>query len=331
MPGSSATATPADTALRGHARRWLLRRVRRESGPATLHRRRIYILPTRAGAVYAALMFAMLLGAMNYSNNLAFALTFLLVGLGLVAMHHAHRNLLRLRVTALGAAPVFVGDIAYLRIRLDNPTPLARFALALAPAGPGTRVHADLAPGGTVELLLPLAGLARGYLPAPAFTVSTRFPLGLFEAWSWVSLDAAYLVYPLPESGARPPEPAAEAAGGVMRAGVGDEDFAGLRDYRRGDPIQRIHWKRTSVRGVPVIKEFAEPRRAEHCFDWDSLASLPTEARLSRLCRWVVDADHGGERYMLALPGQRLGPASGSAHRERCLKALALFPAKSRP
>ena len=74
-----------------------------------LKRRRIYILPTRFGVVFAAMVFAMLLGSLNYGASLGFALTFLLTGLGLVVMHHCHNNLLGTTIKFLGAAPVFAG------------------------------------------------------------------------------------------------------------------------------------------------------------------------------------------------------------------------------
>ena len=46
-----------------------------------------------------------------------------------------------------------------------------------------------------------------------------------------------------------------------------------------------------------------------------------TEARLSQLCRWVVEADANGLRYGLAIPGVDIPPDSGDGHRERCLEA----------
>ncbi len=58
---------------------------------------RIYILPTRHGYAFVLALCAMLLGAINYSNGLAYALTFLLASLALVSMLHANRNLAGLK------------------------------------------------------------------------------------------------------------------------------------------------------------------------------------------------------------------------------------------
>ena len=53
---------------------------------------------------------------------------------------------------------------------------------------------------------------------------------------------------------------------------------------------------------------------------------LPVEARISRLARWVDEAERRGKRYRLRLPGESLGPAQGPAHRHACLRTLALLP-----
>ena len=64
----------------GWAAVWAERRQGRDSTAITLKRRRIYILPTRFGLVFGALVFAMLLGSLNYGASLGFVLTFLLTG-----------------------------------------------------------------------------------------------------------------------------------------------------------------------------------------------------------------------------------------------------------
>jgi uncharacterized protein (DUF58 family) len=60
-------------------------------------------------------------------------------------------------------------------------------------------------------------------------------------------------------------------------------------------------------------------------FDWDSLAGLDAEARLSQLCRWVLDAHERREAFGLRLPGLSIPPNIGTAHRQHCLNSLALF------
>ena len=69
------------------------------------------------------MLFAMFLGAMNYANNLALGLTFLLGALGLTAMHYCHRNLAGVRVRSAASEPVFAVETARFRIALENGAP----------------------------------------------------------------------------------------------------------------------------------------------------------------------------------------------------------------
>jgi hypothetical protein len=87
----------------------------------TLQRGRIYILPTGLGLAFGVMLFAMLLGSLNYGNNLGLALTFLLGALGVVAMHACHRNLESLVARASDADPPFAGQDALFRIAVANP------------------------------------------------------------------------------------------------------------------------------------------------------------------------------------------------------------------
>src|SRR5688500_9408558 len=97
-------------AIAGRGHRWARRRQGIDTPPVAFGRRRVYILPTRFGVIYAAIVFTMLLGSMNYNNSLGFALTFLLTGLGLVAMHHCHRNLAGLVVSGVHGGETFAGE-----------------------------------------------------------------------------------------------------------------------------------------------------------------------------------------------------------------------------
>ena len=59
-----------------------------------------------------------------------------------------------------------------------------------------------------------------------------------------------------------------------------------------------------------------------------SLASLPgtqVETKLGRLCHMIVTAESRGLNYGLALGDSLIAQAKGVAHRNTCLKALALY------
>jgi uncharacterized protein (DUF58 family) len=120
------------------------------------------------------------------------------------------------------------------------------------------------------------------------------------------------------------PEPAARSdqQPGAER-GRGGEDFRGLRGYQPGDPLRHLSW-RALARGQELqTKEFGGSGLSEVWLDWDDTCGLHVETRLSRLCRWVLDADAAGQVFGLRLPGMVIEPAAGASHRRRCLEALA--------
>jgi uncharacterized protein (DUF58 family) len=311
--------------------RWAAGWARRRQGPdalaVVLRRRRIYILPTPFGAAFGTMVFAMLLGSLNYGASLGFALTFLLGGLGLVAMHHCHNNLLGLKLRFAGAAPVFAGDSVVFRIAAGNESSSPRYDIELNFGRHGA-APIDVAPGGTAAAQLLVPTQRRGWVVLDRFAVSTRYPGRLFRAWTWVHMDARCLVYPQPARPGRP-LPSSSGSDGTGKPDSGDADFAGLRSAAPGDPPQRIAWKAYARTELLLLKQFAGGD-AEPCMvDWDALPELAPEARLSQLARWCLDAAEGSRAFGLRLPGCSLPIAQGPRHLAECLERLALFEVAS--
>jgi hypothetical protein len=229
---------------------------------------------------------------MNYNNSLGLALTFTLAGLGLVAMHHCHRNLLDLTLRFAGAEPVFAGQNACFTLLLDNRSGRARYGLQLELNDRGSAVL-DLEPGESCRLTLELPTRARG-IARWSLQRSSTFPLGLFRAWSWIHLEPSVVVYPQPAATGRAPPPERTDTGGAQDDTQGEADFAGLRNFRPGDSPRRVAWKAYARTGELVVKQYAGTDVATHWFDWNSLAGLDVEQRLSQLCRWIVEAQGHG-------------------------------------
>lgn len=314
--------------VRGRALAWADKRQGRDPDPVTLARRRIYILPTRQGMIFGLLLFAMLLGSMNYSSNLGFVLTFLLASLGFVAMHHTHRNLENLELRAGHAVSVFAGDEATFPIFARNNAAVARGGIALDD-GTVTQDIRDLPPDSVATLHLRVPAKMRGWLRPPRFGIHTTYPFGLFRAWAWVRMDLQCLVYPAPAPPGGTPLPAGFEAGSGRTEAAGQEDFSELRKYRPGDAPRHVAW-RASARsnGELLVKEFRGGGSATRWLDWAQTESEgDVEARLARLARWVMDAHARDEHFGLRLPDTQVPLASGELHYERCLRALALFPA----
>ncbi len=300
------------------------RRRRIDAMPITLRHRRVFILPTLHGLTFGIALALMLVGSTNYSLGLGFALTFLLAGISIVGLVNTFRNLIGLRITMGRSEPVFVGDEAQFVMHVENSHRFARHSLEALRGDRISRFDVGQADWASVSIAAPAS--QRGWLALGKVTLQTRYPLGLFRAWSPIWPDAQILVYPRPEITPLPPELPIPHEGHAVDIGIGGEDFAALRPYQPGDSPRHIAWKITARSDALVTKQFSTQGAAELIFAWSSLhARLDLESRLSWLAGWVIQAEAAQVNYGLIIPGTAIEPGRGLDHRNQCLKALAVF------
>jgi uncharacterized protein (DUF58 family) len=309
-------------ALKQQFSTWLFR-PKIESGSITLNQRRVFILPTRQGMGFVGVLTLMLLGDINYNLSLGYVLTFLLTTTGLMTMLYAFRNMARLEIRAGHADPVFAGDDALFQFHFRNIGSLERYNLRLHDGnGHGITFDIPQQPGTVVGLAIPAA--RRGLLQSGRLTLFTEYPLGLFHAWTYFQFDTRCLVYPEPSAALPLPTGAHESGSGSANMS-GDGDFAGLRSYVPGDPLQRVAWKAVARGQGLQVKQFSSLQGEELWLEWDRVPAAETEHKLRMLTRWVLDAEAQGWLYGLRIPGVELPPEHGRPHRDECLRALALF------
>lgn len=304
--------------------RWALRGKSPEASPVVLGQRRVYVLPTRAGLGFAAVLLTMLVGSINYNLGLGYVLTFLLAGLGVVAILHTFRNLVRLKVSRGRTPAVFAGEPAAFHLVLASD--IERHAIRLRlPEGEGTSV--DVMSRDSADACLRLPTTRRGWLALPRFGLETTWPLGLIRAWAYCAPDMRCLVYPKPAAKAPPLPWDAGEQGGRRAGGHGNDDFAGLRSHQPADPPRHVAWKTAARHGedAPLLtKQFDGATTARIWLDWDHAPGDDVETRLSVLTRWALDAHAAGLDWGLRLPERSIAPASGEEHLQAALAALAL-------
>jgi len=312
--------------LRRRIRAWFENRLPR-SDSWTLTQRNLYILPTKAGWGFCITLLVMLLASVNYQLNLGYALTFLLGGAALAAMHQTHGNLRRLQLRVKPPAPVFAGEPTTLEVVLDNPGGERHgVGLALYDARAAGIAFCDVPAQGSALMRLRFTPERRGQHPLPTLLVETHFPLGLFRAWTVWRPAASALVYPAPEAPAQPLPPGQPSGAQELqaRAGSGGE-FEGVRAYRRGDPLRQVVWKKVARTGELVSRDTSASAAQALVLDYAAAGALDAEARLSRLAAWVLAAERSGLGFGLRLPGQELPQAGGEAQRRSALEALTLW------
>jgi len=308
--------------------RWALRVRPPEPTPVRLTQRRIYVLPTRGGVLYAVSLVVMLVGAINYNLSLGYALVFLLAGLGVTTILHTFRNLAGVSLTVGIPRPVFMGETAHFPVVLHNADSRSRMLLRLSLPGQAI-VLCDVAGSDDAKVMLPWPAERRGWCALPRITLDTVWPLGLVRAWAYAAPAARCLVYPRPADAVPPVPTVGGMAGGRLASDSGDEDFAGLRRHQPSDPPHHVAWKAAARQGVDAplqTKQFAGTAAQSLWLDWSTLPpGTDVETRLAILARWVLDAEADGLSWGLRLPGEEIAQAHGSEQVHACLKALALY------
>lgn len=322
------------TGLRASTAEWLSRRITAQGSDITLNQRQVFILPTRAGLGFGLLLILLFVGSLNYNLAMGYALTFVLAACAMVDMHMCFRNLAYLRLTGGRALPAHAGEQARFELHIDNPGRHERYAIRVGFADANWSVRAqavDIPANGARQVVLETPARERGWLAAPRVRLSTCFPLGLVRAWSYWQPESRALIYPQPEAQAVP-LPSFDAAFDEARGAAGEDDFAGVRAYQPGDNPRRLAWRHIARlgglldSGILVTKHFEGGSASELRLDYALLPqTMDVEARLSRMTRWIIEAETCALPYAFALGDMRASAALGGAHREACLRALALF------
>lgn len=303
--------------------KFILKRSGPFDGTATLTRDRVYIVPTKAGLIFALLLLILLIGSINYEKSLGFILTFLLSGTGIVILLSTWRNIAGLELKSTQTPSVFAGDTAIFKVQLINHNLLDRFAIAISQHG----IEYDLVncPSNTIRLITFKAQThTRGKFNPGRFRLYTEFPTGLFIAWTWIDLSMSCIVYPAPDKHTRPDNFYNSDRGDNDLPGDGMENFSHLRKYHHGDNISRISWKAAAKTDELFSKEFIGAKPVTHWINWDDITAHDNEHRLSIMAALIIDAESKHLHYGLKLEKKQIPPGTGNKHLHQCLTLLAM-------
>ncbi len=304
------------------------------------------------GFVYCVAVVVVALASVNRPNNLlVWIFAAMLVAL-LVSGVVSGAMLLRLRAHRIEPRRARVGELLVIRYTLENT---ARFMpafdlhveerglpLGLVAAGEAWVLHCG--PGDTVHAEAVLRPSRRGLHRLPSFEVWSSFPFGLLRKRLIFERPSDVLVEPevvplLPTLLAR------VARGGLMggvRASVevgGGEDFFGVREYRSGDSVRNIAWKRLAgtdqlatierSRAVPPrVRVVLDLRRATDALRVTGGVDPRTleEDAITLAASLMALADRQGDEFGLTVLGLEVAAIPlrrGHFHRAKVLAALA--------
>jgi len=313
--------------------KWLLKRVSHKDS-AILNSADIYILPTREGLLYAIITLLLLSAAINFNNSLIFFFTFLMAAIGIISMHMTQQNLLNLSFSIAHVKPVFCFQNLHIPLLISQASKknntLKKFSIAVQFAhheNNSQEILTDVPCDESASVALNSLGNQRGAHSLAPLIISSRYPLGLFRAWTNIQLNNDAVVYPKPaQTFAHSPSHGTSSEGQGIK-GQGFDDFSGFKSYQTGESLKHIHWKAYAREQGLLSKTFTGGNSHKYWLDWNDLSG-DIENRLSQLCRLIINAEEQGDQYGLILPDSSINISQGTIHYHQCLKALAMYPAQ---
>lgn len=271
------------------------------------------VRPTRLGGK-ALLFHAVLLTtffAIPYANLFFLGIAFLSV-IALCNVAWAAANLYGVAGRVVELTPQPAGSPFRVRVAVtgtERRTHRAVRALVEVGAGRGQSAALDVDANGAT-LLVDLPPLPRGVHGPVRVCLESVHPYGLVRARSVVAAPGELVVHPppCPYDGARGKSlRALEAAlvpqGRMAAAEVGT---AGLRDWKTGDEVRRVHWRATARRGSMVVREADEADACGLEIVLDRrCAPAALESALSTITSLALLAQERKERLVVQTQGAR--------------------------
>ncbi len=257
------------------------------------------------GAVFLALATAVGFAAAAKGNNLLFVVFSTLLGVFIAAAVFTILGPGRLEITRVLPDSAHAYEPFSYSIRLRSRRKLLpAFALRIddrlthdgrpAAMQPGA-VHIAVAlPGEKLRGTTSAAAFQRGPATFGPITVTSEFPPGLVTYTVTFAIEDSILVYPrsgIIERRILNPYLSRIQQHELVAASTaaGEEEFAGLREFRDGDNPRRVHWKLLGrVPGQVIVKEFEDARARRGVILLDTLLPDPSDRRRrSRLERAI--------------------------------------------
>lgn len=287
---------------------------------------KIFIIPTRYGLYFIAIVFILFLISLSYGHSLAYTTTFVFVALVMTSAHFTNYNLSGIEVIAIHPPDeTFENEDPSLKVTLRNVAQKHRFDIFLKVSEYGESESFSLAPGETVNKKLTLNPLTRGEYQLKRLTIATSFPFGLFYAWKYWYQNQGFFIYPaMPEKSVTlPPPQALDNRSGSFegKPEVGAEEFYGHQNYDIGMPLRSIDWKAYARGKGLLLKKFIDQSDVKYSLALEDT----TEKSIQELTAKIVLAELSGATYAVILEQEAPKFGHGLAFKSLNFKRLATF------
>lgn len=301
--------------------KWLKRRMPVQS-QVTLHRRNIFILPSKFGVVFLVLNILLFILGVNYQNNLVIILSSFCFSLFVTTMLFCYQNMAGLLIKPVLRQEYTAGQLVSVECHLSSEQDKHAIDLCYQ------RQPLQSVPlvGKQTNVALTLHEKKRGVHQLPRLIVVSHYPLGIFRAWSNLEFEQRLIVFPesLPYAEQLSAIEQSDGAYDSKRTTSGDS-FSGLEPYREGESLKRVAWKQLAQGKGMLTKQFEQTLGEPQWLDIADIDGQNIELKLSYLAYLVNHFSSLSQPFGLLLGAQKLAIGHGNQHRLDALTMLATY------
>ncbi len=307
-------------------------------------KKRLYIMPTRVGFYFSAVVFILFLISFSYGHSLAYSSAFILISILVISLPFTNYIINGVDLRVSGGVCAFEGDAPELLLTLTNKSGRYRFDLELdlALLG-GLKQHqfssfaGTLAPGQSETKLIAIGDIPHGHYQQLNIRLKSSFPFGLFFSWCYYSEDIDAWIYPkkresptniqttfLPiEQLRREEESGTERE--IEKKILGEhDDFSHHSLFLPGHSFGSVDWNLYARSGTLYVKEFEGDIPQYECIELVSREFWPG---IWALCYEIgeVAKRNGPFKVLAPVLGINSAVGQGQTHAHRILKDLVTF------
>lgn len=288
----------------------------------------LYIVPTLDGLKLVALNLTLLIIGLVYANNYVLLFNFILFCLFLGSMYYTHFNLQGLKLTSAKYTALHVLDTGVLTLHFKTKSTLGHYFLKAKFSCELIRQSESASSfsfeSNSHELLkvdIPIVGIKRGSSALPRIKIETLFPFHLFRCFVYFRPNLNIAVFPEKKN----LQLHIEKNSSELRPDEGD-DFI-LSEFKIGDPLKRVHWKKLAQTNKWYSKNLIAPHIAPVMLSIESdiHSKELLEKHLSSLCFSLYKLHMENIDYGITLGNVKISPGHSRHHLIHCLNTLASY------
>jgi len=293
---------------------------------------------TRVGWYFVGLTLGVGAAAINTGNNLLYLVLGAMLAMIVTSGLLSEKNLRGVRVQRKLPKRVFVDQPFQVDLCIYN-SQQRWTSLSLVLSEMNGDVKQDrpcvvfaIPPQQTVQTSYIATVNLRGLHELRMVRVTTRFPFSLFAKSRAEHVSDTLIAYPKIHDVHTRTRYGRELADGESGVRGHGGDFDALRDYREGDNLRDIVWRKAAGTQRVVVREYIHPRINEVVIPFDDIDRGQTEAQREQAIRDAASlAVHHlklGHAVGLETTDALIPPVRGSKQGDRILDALALMTFK---